>query len=137
MVHAIKKRRIKALTIFILISITLVNFSGFKELTGINRDYYRYSNYSGTVTRHEIFYQSRIMSKEYVGQFWKTKEFKRIYPGNTDTVLYRNFAMNPLKFWRWGEYVFNWRYRLPYINWKEVRERRGYDLEYSNNFQEF
>ena len=132
-----KNRKIRVFIILIVFILAFANFSGFKELTGINNDYYRYSNYSGTVTRHEIFYQGRFMSKEYPEEFWKTKEFERKYPKNTDTTLFRNFSINPLKFWRWGEYIFNWRYNLPYINWKEVRKRRGYNLKYSDNFQEF
>lgn len=32
-----------------------------------------------------------------------------------EVVLYRTFAMNPLKIWLWGEYLFHPRYRLPYL----------------------
>ena len=96
----LKNKKTKVFIILIVFILAFANFSGFKELTGINNDYYRYSNYLGIVTDHEIFWQGRYLNKEFAYGFCKTKEFKRIYPGNTDSILYRNFAMNPLKFWR-------------------------------------
>ena len=37
----------------------------------------------------------------------------------TDTV-YRNFRINPLRFWHWKDYFIDERYTLPYISVEEV-----------------
>lgn len=37
-------------------------------------------------------------------------------PKTQDTILYRNFSRNPLKFWHWREYLFHKRYDYPYRN---------------------
>lgn len=121
MASVIKKYKYPVLIIICVILVS--NLTLLKELGGINYDYYRYSNYGGTVAVHEIFSQGRIIDKKAIDTLWKTAAFKRTYPESVDTVLFRNFKIQPLKFWRWGEYVFNWRFRLPYINWKEVRQR--------------
>jgi hypothetical protein len=50
---------------------------------------------------------------------------------------HRLFSKNPLSFWRWASYFSDKRYELPYLNWDEVRKRRGYDLKYATSFQDF
>lgn len=41
--------------------------------------------------------------------------FKTYKEQNTnDTILYRNFSIQPLHFWNWYEYTTHKRYRLPY-----------------------
>ena len=118
--------------------ILISNWSGFKEITSINQGYYRYSNLTGTLTKIEIFIQGRVMSRDYALGRGDWKRFKEENNGSNDTLTYRLFKINPLKFWRWGEYIFNWRYRLPYANWADIEKRRGYGiLKYSNSFQAF
>lgn len=138
MVTTTKKRQNLETSIiwFVLIQ-TISNLNFFKELVGLNKAYYKYSNFRGTVTTWEIFSQCRTMEKENAYNFHKTYAFQKDNPGSTDTVLYRLFSINPLKFWTWYEYITNWRYRLPYANWKDIRKRRGYDLKYANRLQEF
>ncbi len=114
----------KSFIILALLLILISNLTLFKEWAGINNNFYRYSNGDGTVTRLEIFYQGRNMSKEYPKDIFKLVNFTKNYPNSPDTILYRLFVMNPLHFWRWGEYVFSWRFRLPYKNWEEIRMRR-------------
>lgn len=138
MATATKKRQHnETFIIWVLLILVISNLTFFKELVGLNKNYYRYSNYDGTVTRHEIFSQSRTMSKYFVKNIARTKRFINKNPDKSDTVLFRLFEINPLKFWRWYEYLTNWRYRLPYANWKHIRKRRGYDLKYANGLQEF
>jgi hypothetical protein len=116
----------------------MINLPITKEFAGINRGYYRYSNLAGTLTRYEVLSQNRIISQEYVRDIGSSERFRNQYPGTNDTTIYRLFKINPLKFWRWGEYIFNWRYRLPYTDWKKIEARRGHGiLKYSNSFQEF
>jgi len=40
--------------------------------------------------------------------------FKKNNPDTKDTVLYRNFKINPLKFWNWHDYLVHERYKLAY-----------------------
>ncbi len=117
---------------------TITNIPGIKEISGANKAYYRYSNYNGTITSWEILSQGREIDKEYVKTISQNEQFKKMHPDTKDTTIYRLFEINPFHFWRWGEYIFNWRYRLPYKNWKEIKKRRGYgELKYANSFQEF
>jgi len=39
---------------------------------------------------------------------------------STDTIIYRTFKINPLKFWEWRQYLFSKKYRYPYINPDEI-----------------
>jgi hypothetical protein len=49
-------------------------------------------------------------------------EFVKSNPQTSDTVLYRTFSINPLRFWHWHEYVFNSGYRLPYKDPVEIKK---------------
>lgn len=49
-------------------------------------------------------------------------EFVQSNPQTSDTILYRTFSKNPLKFWHWHEYIFNKGYRLPYTNPSEIKK---------------
>lgn len=128
----------KTLKIFTALAILFTNWSGFKEISGINNNYYRYSNLSGTITKSETLWQGRVINKKTAFGKADWSNFKSQYPGSTDTLTYRLFKINPLKFWRWGEYIFNWRYRLPYADWEAIKRRRGYgELSNVKRFQSF
>lgn len=114
----------KSFFIIVLLLIFISNITLFKEWLGLNDNFYKYSNADGTVTRYEIFYQGREMSKEYPKDIFKLSNFTNNYPNSTDTILYRLFKSNPLHFWRWGEYIFSWRFSLPYKNWDKIKLRR-------------
>ena len=49
------------------------------------------------------------------------KNYLDEHSGAVDTVLYRNFSRNPLKFWHWHEYLFHKRYNYPYMNLREIK----------------
>jgi hypothetical protein len=49
-------------------------------------------------------------------------DFKKSNPQTSDTILYRTFSKNPLKFWHWHEYIFNKGYRLPYKPPSEIKK---------------
>ena len=36
--------------------------------------------------------------------------------------MYRTFKKNPLAFWRWDDYLFGRRYRLPYLDPDSIPE---------------
>lgn len=120
--------------------LVITNWPGFKNITGLNKWYYLYSNSSGSYTVMEVPIQARVFRKPPDGKFILNR------PGSygcnlmpqTDTVVYRLFAINPLKFWRWYEYIFDWRYRLPYANWQEIEKKRGFGrLKVSKGCMEF
>jgi hypothetical protein len=85
----------------------------------------------------EPYFGNTLAKERILGNRRDWSRFKQKYPNSGDTTLYRLFKKSPYKFWRWEEYLFNWRYRLPYKNWEDIRMIRGYDLQYSNNFQGF
>ena len=120
------KKKNRILIWLIVIVLLLTNWQGFKNITGLNDWYYRYSNSSGTFTASETPSKGRVFEKPSKGEFilnrpnfYDCKDMPQ-----TDTVVYRLFAINLLKFWRWGEYIFNWRYRLPYDNWELIKQKR-------------
>ncbi|MFC4263275.1 hypothetical protein ACFOWM_10325 [Ferruginibacter yonginensis] len=110
------------------ITVLLSNWPLIQNITGLNDWYYRYSNISGTFTMMENSIQGRLFKKPPNGEFILNRP--NFYGCNlmpqSDTVVYRLFAINPLKFWRWGEYIFDWRYRLPYTDWDAIVKKRGF-----------
>ena len=135
----IKKKYIKGIWL-VLVILLITNWPLFKNVTGLNDWYYRYSNISGTYTKMEIPIQGRKYKKPPKGEFilnrpnfYGCKEMPQ-----SDTIVYRLFAINPLKFWRWGEYIIDWRYRLPYTHWEAIRKKRGFGyLKISKDCMEF
>ena len=112
-----------------LIALGLVLVSNWplvKNVTGLNDGYYRYSNESGTYTAMESPIENIMYQKPPGGKWIVNPNNCSTNTPAGDTILYRVFAINPLKFWRWGEYLFDWRYRLPYENWKIIEKRRGF-----------
>jgi hypothetical protein len=122
--------------IFVLIIIMLIsNFPPIKSVISLFTDenHYRYSNADGSFTGVDIPFKGRLYNLAPV----LPKSFKEKHPTSSDTIVYRLFWKNPLAFWRWGEYYYDKRYNLPYLSWKEIRKKRGYDLKYSTNWQDF
>jgi hypothetical protein len=134
------KKKYKKWIWLVVVILLITNWPGFKNITGLNDWYYRYSNISGTFTALEVPMQGRLFKKPPKGEFILNRpNFYgcRAMPQG-DTVVYRLFYINPLKFWRWGEYTFDWRYRLPYSNWKNIEKQRGFGyLKVSKGCMEF
>jgi hypothetical protein len=127
-----KKLRMSKMIAILIACILLSNIPAIKNIVSFIVDnHYRYSNYDGTFTFIEI--KSRDVSMMYR----KTRVFNESQPLKKDSTIYRIFNKNPLAFWRWAEYFYDKRYKLPYKSWKEIRKRRGYDLKYSNSWQDF
>ncbi len=119
--------------IFVLIIIMLIsNFPPIKSVISFFTDenHYRYSNEEGLFTFVEF------KSRDQAMMLRKFESFKIEHPEKS-TMVYRLFWKNPVAFWRWGEYYYDKRYNLPYLSWKEIRKKRGYDLKYSTNWQDF
>lgn len=136
------KKKYKKWIWIIAVTLLLSNWQGFKNLSGLNDWYYRYSNISGTYTVMEIPIQGRVY-KEFSTKYFildksALEECKIPHIPQSDTIVYRLFAINPLKFWRWGEYIFDWRYRLPYTDWEAIKKKRGFGyLKISKGCMEF
>ena len=103
----------------------------------LDENYYQYSNYNGSFTTKEHVFKGtgfRGVKNEFKNYKLDSKSFKK----SNDTLLYRLFLRNPLRFWHWKDYFLDERYQLPYKNWKEIRERRGYDIKgYWRDYQKF
>jgi hypothetical protein len=131
----IKKKTLRKILWPFWVTILITNWQGFKNLTGINDWYYMYSNKSGTLTNLEEPRWAYVFPKPKENQIYPYPLIagpldcreKGFIPKN-DTIICRTFAINPLKFWRWGEYLFNWRYKLPYTNWDKVQQKRGFGI---------
>lgn len=92
--------------------------------------YYRYSNIDGSVTFAQFKTRDFEMMKRRFESFTKTNK-------NMDTIIYRLFKKNPLAFWRWGQYFFSKRYKLPFKDWDEIKAIRGRELKNKTGFQDF
>ena len=113
----------------------LSNFPPIKSLFKlfIDENHYRYSNADGSFTAWDIPFKQRLYNLNPT----VPNGFKEAHSNTKDTLVYRLFGKNSLCFWRWAEYYYDRRYKLPYKSWKEIRKKRGYDLKYSNNWQDF
>lgn len=61
----------------------------------------RFDTRSFTLRNHDV------LLKEF-------NRYKQFYPN--DTVLYRTYSINVLKFWNWRNYLFSDFYRYPYLS---------------------
>lgn len=82
-------------------------FAGDKTFYG--NDYY-YTSHSGKFLSRR--YQGLAHSGGFPDILEKFDSHKAKYP--SDTVLYRCFVKNPLKFWDWGIYLTDPKYQIPY-----------------------
>jgi hypothetical protein len=88
-----------------------------------------YSNDNGSFTFEEMNSKERNfdMCRR------KFEEFKK---QGSDTILYRLCEKNVLRFWNWGNYLFQEKFKLPYRSWKEIEMRRGAIVS-KTGFQDF
>lgn len=117
----------KILFILILISI-LTNIPPLKWVWG--QEDLLYSNSNGSFTFDEVNNQGR----NYKLCLENFQSFKATHPN--DTLLYRITSMNIFSFWRWANYLFDKKYKLPYKSWEEIEAVRG-SIKYKTNWQAF
>ena len=122
------KRQIGRLGLAYLLLVGITNLpwpSDFLEMW-VDHNHYKYSNGDATWLFTENLFKdgrapfSRLLSYNPVAE--------RRYPGR-DTIIYRNFTKNPLAFWRYGKYLFDQRYTLPYISREQalkMKAAKGY-----------
>jgi hypothetical protein len=119
---------IKKLCLIVLVVVILTNVPPIKWVIG--QEDLLYSNASGTFT----FAEMNFTSRNYKMCMNKFHMFKA--ENKKDTVLYKLEPVNPLKFWRWGDYLTKEKYRLPYKHWEEIEARRGH-VKNLSGFQDF
>ena len=117
---------ISIIVIFFLLLI--VNIPPIKWLGG-NGDC-QYATADGSFTFEEMNFNSR----DYDMGMRRFQHFKLQQP--KDTILYRLCPMNILYVWKYGDYIFSSKYRLPYKSWNEIEKRRG-PLGNKTGFQDF
>lgn len=81
----------------------------------IDMQHYSYSNSDDTGS---IFYEN--FGSTFSFRTTVSDGYRKEHPLN-DTLLYRNFTINPLCFWRWREYIVDKKYKLPYISLEDVK----------------
>lgn len=102
----------------------------------LDEDYFRYSNNSGSFTMAE----SPLKNRDYkMAQriFASLKEDPTINLSSSDTTLYRVFRINPFRFWLWRDFFIDPRYKLPYKNWSDIKQRRGGNWKRNSSYQDF
>ena len=114
--------------IAILSLLVIVNIPPIKWLWGI--DDCRYSTDDGAFT----FVEANLNGRDLVMCNRKFEDFKIEHPNNS--VLYRLCAINGLCFWKYGDYLFSKKYRMPYKSWEDIDRRRG-ELVVHSEFQDF
>ncbi len=89
-----------------------------KGLLDFGQKYY-YTSLRGEIQPWEM----PSKQPDFEGAMRRFQYYKSQNPMTTDTVLYRTFKRNPLLIWRWHEYLFHPRYKLPYIVPQEIKVR--------------
>ena len=111
------------LFLFIIINIPPIKFL-------FSSDDCKYSNANGAFTFEEMNFNERNYE---MGEY-KFQEFKKL--NKNDTILYRLCPINILYVWKYGDYLFNKKYRLPYKPWQEIEALRKPVINKSG-FQDF
>jgi hypothetical protein len=122
----------KKAIVIILILVVISNLPYVKTIPIFFGDFmdYEYATTNGEFTFSEMNFKSRdyqMLPNRYTS-FRNT--------GNPDTIIYRITWNNPLKFWRYYDYMTVPKCRLPYMSWKEIEARRG-RVENLSGFQDF
>lgn len=120
----------------------------------IKQDLYAYSNGDGTSTnwcggsfKDKPYPNIRVLSTTIIDSTidWDSTspripigaELRQTYP-NADTIIYRLFSKNPLRFWHWRGYLFeDEKYSFPYKSWDEINKKRGDNFKLNGRWQVF
>jgi hypothetical protein len=123
-------KRFKHVFLVVAIIIVFVNLPVINDMVGyFDRRDCNYSDYTGKFTFSEMNFFSRDFDQ-------CMENFKIFKQRNPDAVLYRHCKKNIFKFWNYKQYLFEDKYKLPYIDWREVSARRG-AVENRSGLQDF
>ena len=116
-----KRNKRKILCLLIIISVSnIIPFKIFFQMAERDAGRYSYSTvddpnsilFENGMGPYNFWYFTAIKDSSYLKQ---NPLFKKYYK-----KLYRNFRINPLYFWDWWDYVFDERYKLPFISYGDV-----------------
>lgn len=103
------KKQKSRLIIFMLVILAASNYSPFRTWK-----WYYYSSADGKFTFGEFPAKGRDLKM--MERQWAQYKMEQ---QPADTNLYRSYAINPLKFWLWKDYLFHDRYKYPYKAWPD------------------
>ncbi len=132
--------KIKKILIWFLLILVISNLPIINPILNlaIDENHYRFSNGDGNITWKDDIFKSNPDYKNFDSTSKvMLKVYKERASKDADTNFYRLFWKNPFCFWRWSSYFTDERYKLPYKNWQEIRNRRGYDLNHQTQSQQF
>lgn len=123
-------RKTRSILIAVVVIILLINIPPIKYIFSLAEDgkYFRYNNNSGSFTFTEFKARDYEMMERRLQNFMKK--------GNSETTVYRLFGKSVWRVWRWGDYFFDDRYKLPYMSWEKISRSRG-ELELKTGSQDF
>lgn len=124
--NANKKKLIKITAISILF-ISMVNIPPLSfPFIILDRDDCQYSNGDGTFTFSEFTFKGKdFLTGQYLFNAFKesVRNNDSGYVG-CDTTLYRIKKKEFYKFWHYGAYFFDEKYRVPYKDWDKISKKR-------------
>jgi hypothetical protein len=112
------KKLKKGMLVFLLIVLVVNYVPPVKGLLDFGQKYY-YTTLHGEVQPWEM----PSKQPNFEGALRRFELYKQENPATTDTVLYRTFKRNPLLIWRWHDYLFHPRYKLPYIDPEQITRK--------------
>ncbi|WP_266369243.1 hypothetical protein [Tellurirhabdus rosea] len=109
----------KSIKIFVIISglVLLSNVPPIRWIVYFGKDHV-YSTAQGV-----IFEELPAFGAPYKNVESNFIKYKYLLADKGDTILYRTFSKNALKFWNWYDYLYHPRYKLPYMNKDEMPKR--------------
>ena len=108
------KRKKKLALILIVVILLVVNLPPINTLIiTLERDsgFYSYSRKDDTSS---IYFENGMGPARYV--YFQIRDRDLANGIIRKDTMYRNFRINPFFFWHWKEYIFDERYKLPYIS---------------------
>lgn len=118
------KKRTKIIIISVGVVIIIVsNIPPIKYITRmLERDKGIYT-YGSKNTPNSFFSEHGLGPDRLVYFQWKEDtSYIREHPESLKDTFYRTFYINPLCFWRWGDYLFDERYTLPYKSKEDIKK---------------
>jgi hypothetical protein len=103
------KKQKRGLIISMLVILFVSNYSPFRSWK-----WYYYSSADGGFAFGE--FPAKGLDLNVMERQWALYRMKK---QPLDTNIYRNFAINPLKFWLWKDYLLHERYKYPYKAWPD------------------